>query len=161
MSHWVAPAQPPLTNPPTLHVGTGLLDDPVTFARDNAYEAAKQLAKFAAVHIAPHPTLKAVLGAVTPSLIDIAVGRFPDNKTGRARKREREKKSEAEDGTGVGASRATRAIRPIVRNPNVRRFVGDLHNEAASRFVDHLVGNYELKRAQSKWNQKRQTRRTK
>lgn len=158
-SHFILPAQPPLYDCPSIHVGSGLFDDPVQFARSQLYDRGKNVATFAAQQLTNHPILKAVLGVATGPLIDIAVGHYPELEK---RKRQREKKEE--DGTGVGSSRAIVAKgRRVVRNPKVRQFLGDAHNEIASRAVDNLANRFsqfELeKRAQFKRNKYKPARR--
>jgi hypothetical protein len=133
MSRFTTAPQPPLSTPSSIHVGSGIFDDSIQFARKQLYDRGKNVATFAAQQLTSHPVLKAILGVSTGPLIDIAVGHYPEVEA--RNKRKREKKSE--DGTGVGAS--TAAARRIVRNPDVRRFGSDFVNEGLSRGADSLV----------------------
>lgn len=158
MSHWVTAPQPPLAPCPGLQFGTGLVDDTIALARNGLYDGGKKLAAFAAQQLTSHPLLKATLGVATGPLIDIAFSHYPELEK---RKRKRKQK---EDGSGVGASRVV--VRRTIKNPEIRRFLGDAFNEGASRIVDDLANRFskfELehkhRRSQLKRNKKQTSRR--
>lgn len=178
MSRWVVAPQPPLAPSAGLQVGTGLLDDlfDTVTPRDlltkvlgpvaigiATNEAGRTLngdrTPYNTYHRIVVPAAKALIGSALNEAKNRIAQQIPDEWGEPQLKRKRE--HEPREGLGVGASHA---IRPIIRNPNVRRFAGDFHNELVSRGADELAQRLskielEHRRAEFKRNKHKPSRR--